>query len=413
MRMDKAAFSALHILPADAKGNRTPTSLLGFLNKCKTNIGMRMLESWLRQPLIDSAEITKRHDIVEALNQNQALLMRLQRALKNVPDLHRVIAKFNRTAAGRRATKLDDLYAVWRCLQASCQLNEEFQEFAEMVDASHAKARESIVVHIQVPLARVLQSFVNFIKLVEAMIDMDYASAHHSKCRLNASVDPKLQALSNDSQKIKDSMEAILKKTQKEVGDKIAVTLIEHLNGEQAMRVVKKNHQAIMSKAKSGGYESIVLKKSEFIFTTPELKKFNVKLAAVTDEYEAVQKEMEVRICKIGATYVGPIEKLSNVLAMLDVLSAFSVVCSCSQVSRKIRMPCDASTMIVSQRCLHVVMSFGITSAERNTLRSISFVQSCILWTCPRLKVDSFWRNLCIRLSKRTIIRIILFQTIA
>jgi len=46
MRLDKAAFTALHILPQNKDNNRTPTSLLGFLNKCRTPIGTRKLQSW-------------------------------------------------------------------------------------------------------------------------------------------------------------------------------------------------------------------------------------------------------------------------------------------------------------------------------------------------------------------------------
>ena len=99
MRLDKAAFSALHILPTEKKASKTPTSLLGYLNKCRSALGTRKLETWLRQPLVDYDRISSRHDAVEWLcdDDNQMELSKIIQTMKHVPDLHSLITKLNKT----------------------------------------------------------------------------------------------------------------------------------------------------------------------------------------------------------------------------------------------------------------------------------------------------------------------------
>lgn len=79
MRLDKAAFNALHIFPLEKSDNRTPTNVLGYLNKGRTPMGFRKLQSWLRQPLMDRAEIERRHSLLSALVDDEEGGMALQR----------------------------------------------------------------------------------------------------------------------------------------------------------------------------------------------------------------------------------------------------------------------------------------------------------------------------------------------
>ena len=62
---------------------------------------------------------------MQLLIKDAKLLQRLQKSLKNVVDLEKILSKFARTAAGNKnATNLDDMYQVWRCLQCSVELVE-------------------------------------------------------------------------------------------------------------------------------------------------------------------------------------------------------------------------------------------------------------------------------------------------
>jgi DNA mismatch repair protein MSH2 len=61
MRLDASAMKALHLMPPSSQsGSRSSiTSLYALLNQCCTSQGSRLLQLWLRQPLLSRPEIRK------------------------------------------------------------------------------------------------------------------------------------------------------------------------------------------------------------------------------------------------------------------------------------------------------------------------------------------------------------------
>ena len=68
-------------------------SLLWVLDKTHTAMGGRMLRSWLEKPLLDPAEITRRHGAVENLVDSFLIRGELEEALRDVTDLERVMTR--------------------------------------------------------------------------------------------------------------------------------------------------------------------------------------------------------------------------------------------------------------------------------------------------------------------------------
>ena len=68
-------------------------TLLWVLDKTQTAMGGRMLRSWLEKPLLDAAEIGRRHSAVEELVNNTICRGELTDAMKNVTDLERVVTR--------------------------------------------------------------------------------------------------------------------------------------------------------------------------------------------------------------------------------------------------------------------------------------------------------------------------------
>ncbi len=76
LKLDNAALRALNVFhqPGDSLMIDTPPDyaahkshcLYGLLNKCKTAVGSRLLQRWLKQPLVSADEIDSRLDAVEA-----------------------------------------------------------------------------------------------------------------------------------------------------------------------------------------------------------------------------------------------------------------------------------------------------------------------------------------------------------
>lgn len=71
LRLDCAALTAINVFPQnDDLVAGSAASLFGLLNRCKTQIGVRLLKKWLKQPTTSANQITMRLNIVEYFVEN-------------------------------------------------------------------------------------------------------------------------------------------------------------------------------------------------------------------------------------------------------------------------------------------------------------------------------------------------------
>jgi DNA mismatch repair protein MutS len=87
-------------------------SLLGVMDKTRTPMGKRMIRRWVNQPLIHAGEITERLDAVEYLLENGLDRLELQKQLRSVADIERII---NRVVAQHAVPR--DLVALRETLE--------------------------------------------------------------------------------------------------------------------------------------------------------------------------------------------------------------------------------------------------------------------------------------------------------
>ena len=80
-------------------------SLLWVLDKTRTSMGKRQLRKVLEQPLLNIAQITRRHSAVQELYGNAILRSRLMELLNDVYDLERLMTRVIFRSAGPRDLK--------------------------------------------------------------------------------------------------------------------------------------------------------------------------------------------------------------------------------------------------------------------------------------------------------------------
>ena len=123
MRLDVSTLRNLEI--TETMRNREKRgSLLWVLDKTKTSMGKRMLRSWLEQPLLSIARITKRHNAVEELVENPSMRDDIIEALTGCQDMERLITRIAYSTANARelrglSSTLNRLPAVKEILSAS------------------------------------------------------------------------------------------------------------------------------------------------------------------------------------------------------------------------------------------------------------------------------------------------------
>ncbi len=77
-------------------------SLLGLLDKTMTSMGGRMLQKWMRHPLVDVQAIQERLDAVQEFKDDLILRGDLRDQLKGIHDLERLITRLSLSAANAR-----------------------------------------------------------------------------------------------------------------------------------------------------------------------------------------------------------------------------------------------------------------------------------------------------------------------
>ncbi len=74
-------------------------SLLWAIDKTVTNMGTRLLKSWICQPLKDIKQITERQNIVKSLVNNNSARSEIERILRNIYDIQRLSTRVSNNSA--------------------------------------------------------------------------------------------------------------------------------------------------------------------------------------------------------------------------------------------------------------------------------------------------------------------------
>lgn len=322
--LDKAAFSALNVLPRPDESLRASTSLLGFLNRCGSPLGQQRLRQWLTQPLTSPQEVSRRHDIVEALHSNDGLLRLVEAQLRHVPDLEKLAAKLHRTANAKSKgikASLEDLVLLYRCVVG-------VEKMLEALSGYQGLHREVLLQTLVLPLTAAAQDFKNFKALVEQAIDLKQAE-QRNYC-VSTAFDLSLKELALERDRVREKMEAVRKEVEGKLNiagraNEKPVSLTDCPEG-QALRVTKKHQQAVSGHKGAPTLKVLSIKKMEVIFTTPELERLNKHLSQAITDYQRQSEQLVNKALAVASTYSSVVERFAETLGSLDVLAAFARV---------------------------------------------------------------------------------------
>lgn len=89
MALDAHTLKSLEIFESSSGGQ----SLLTILDRTRTSMGGRLLRRWLRQPLLDVAEIVKRQEHIAFFKNDKKSRVELANILENLHDIERLIGR--------------------------------------------------------------------------------------------------------------------------------------------------------------------------------------------------------------------------------------------------------------------------------------------------------------------------------
>mmetsp|Transcript_71852 Transcript_71852/g.206294 ORF Transcript_71852/g.206294 Transcript_71852/m.206294 type:complete len:797 (+) Transcript_71852:63-2453(+) len=321
--LDKAAFAALNVLPRPEESLRSNTSLLGFLNRCRSPIGQRKLRQWLTQPLTSAEEISERHDIVEAFCSAEGLLRQIEAHMRRVPDLERLAARFQRIPTASKAQKanLEDLVVVYQCVLEADKMLAALRTY----EGVHSEVAARIVTK---KVEACVADLRNFRALVEQIVDLEQAE-QRVYCIARA-FDPSLAELAKKRDAVVREMEVVRTAVESAIkltvrGNEKPISLTDCQDG-RGLRVTKKHQQAVQHFKGKPQVKVLAIKKMEMIFTTPELEKLNKFFREAAAAYDVQSAQLVNKALSVAATYASVMERLGEALGALDVLASFARV---------------------------------------------------------------------------------------
>ena len=278
--------------------NPNAVTLLDVIDKTLSPMGGRLLKRWLALPLKDSAKIQSRHQVVSYLKENKDVLKNIQKQIKQISDLERLISKI---AAGKVSPR--EVVYLKESLDAIIPIKtlalESPQEAVKVIgDSLHSceLLREKIktVLNQDAPVA--------------------IAKGNAIAKGINAELDD-LRAISTSGKEFLDGIE---KRESQLTG--ISSLKISFNNVFGYYIEVRNLHK---DKVPTEWIRKQTLVNAER-YITEELKEYETKILGAEEKIHKIEAELFEQLVSWIATYIKPVQMNANLVAQLDCLCSFT-----------------------------------------------------------------------------------------
>eukprot|EP00897_Mesotaenium_endlicherianum_P002845 jgi/Mesen1/2589/ME000164S01718 len=313
MRLDAAALKALNVLESKRDASKS-FSLFGLMNRTLTaGMGKRLLNRWLKQPLVDAGAIRGRHDVVAAFVEATEARQDVRQHLRRIPDIERLVRKVER----RRAS----LHDIVKLYQASVRLP-FIRESLEQCQGEFAPAlREKYGEPLREWAGP--EHLGKYDGLVEAAIDLD--KIQDGEFIIAAGYDPSLGEIKGE----RDAVERQIERAHQQAADDLGLAADKTLKLDKTtqhghvLRISKKEETHVRKRL-NAAYVTLETRKDGVKFTNAKLRRLSEQFAKLTDEYAATQRDLVAKVVEVAATFVEVFEGVAALLAELDVLLSFA-----------------------------------------------------------------------------------------
>lgn len=310
MRLDSSALRALNLMPSAQDGSKS-MSVYGLLNKCKTVAGSRLLSQWLKQPLMDVALIEQRHNLVEVFMEDSMLSQTLRDDhFLVVPDISKILRKFQRGTA-----HLEDIIRLYQLVIKLPEFISLFENISDDTARSHFEEAYTG------PIRAFAASLEKFQGLVETTVDLDALA--RNEFLIKSDFDDRLKDIREKLDALRDGMNDDFIAVGEDLGmePEKKLKLEQHRVYGWSYRLTRTDATILRSRS---GYVELSTQKNGMYFLSRQLKRLAEEFQSANEEYVKTQSTLVKEVIEIAATFSPVLEKLSTVLAHMDVITSFA-----------------------------------------------------------------------------------------
>jgi DNA mismatch repair protein MutS len=261
-------------------------------------MGGRLLKRWLALPLKDSNKIRSRHQVVSYLKENQDVLKNIQKQIKQISDLERLISKI---AAG----KVSPREVVY--------LKESLDAIIPIKTLALESPQEAVKV-----IGDSLHSCDLLREKIKTVLNQDAPVAVAKGNAIAKGVNAELDDLRAISTSGKEFLEGIEKRESQLTG--ISSLKISFNNVFGYYIEVRNLHK---DKVPAEWIRKQTLVNAER-YITEELKEYETKILGAEEKIHKIEAELFEQLVSWIATYIKPVQMNANLVAQLDCLCSFT-----------------------------------------------------------------------------------------
>jgi len=366
--LDRTASECINLLPprhagkssVEVGGSRSNNSLLGILDHCKTRMGSRLLEMWLRQPLVRLKDILYRQNAVRYLVEEEPLGRDRLRdeglsSLRGF-DLDALYSRLGATMnmdgeiMGGTTKALEMLYKLWLfadqmlpilidCLRGLLKEQSNEQDGNTNVLNMDDDNTNNAIHKSFHGLQHVWNELQRSVQLVEAVLDFEAAPREFLvKTTFDehlADIRQELNSINLELDKLHSDMNEIwaevsgesIGQVRLESTDKSSSSISNNETSEACawqFRLLDTNHSKVLQDRLGSTVTVHRLLKNGVYFSTKELRQLGTKKHDLLAEYDKHQRGIVKNAMSVAITYIPVLERASEIIAEVDVLASLA-----------------------------------------------------------------------------------------
>jgi len=330
----KGSFLASNILSTESekaslnrnRDARRKESVFSILNRCCSKAGVRLLRSWILQPLQDIDEIKKRQDITELFQTDFNFRKQIRDLyLSKIPDIQTMNFSFSKFTS-KKDFNLITLETLAK-LKLGLSTIRTLCDHLKLYNGIHKDLMDSWYVR---NLGIILSKTEKLEELLNKSIVFD---SNLREYIINNELNNELYELRQAINSKFDEIHEIKGELESDLSKNVKVHLEENANLGWVFYVNKVEGEKFINNNKKCGFILVSTNRAHVVLNNKNMESISYQIKQLKLDYKLKEQVFHKKIIEVSASYQPVLERLVFFMAEIDVLAGFATMISDSALS--------------------------------------------------------------------------------